>query len=46
VEHQREERPCESSIPQSRGIAGQGSESGWVNGQGKGGWNRGASEGK
>jgi hypothetical protein len=28
--------PCEGSMPQSRGMAGQGSGSGWVSKQGEG----------
>jgi hypothetical protein len=37
---------CEGSMPQCRGMSGQGSRSGYVSEQGEGGWNRGFSEGK
>jgi hypothetical protein len=36
----------EGSMPQCRGMPGQGSRSGWVGEQWEGGWNRGFSEGK
>jgi hypothetical protein len=40
VEHQREERSCEGSLYQCKGMPGQGSRSGWVaeQGEGQGDW--------
>jgi hypothetical protein len=37
---------CENSMPQFRGMPGQGSRSGWVGEQAEGGENKGFSEGK
>ena len=33
--------PCEGSMPQCRGMPGQGSRSGWVSEQGEEGWEMG-----
>jgi hypothetical protein len=38
--------PCEGSMPQWRGMAGQRSRSGWVGEQGEWGWDRGFSKEK
>jgi hypothetical protein len=37
---------CEGSMPQYRGMPGQGSRSGWMTDQGEEGWDREFSEGK
>jgi hypothetical protein len=46
INGQRGPWSCEGSMPQCRGMTGQGSGSGWVGEQGEGGRDRGFSEGK